>query len=130
MDVPSIVYKYHEHLIINAQHVKKNVATAWTFDSSELEAVKDLLCLMIVASNKGGIIRVEHGKIVFISSSHPQPSLSNLSVHLSMHPNDNTPLLLPQPNELFPVQYQYSNSSLEQFHGFNQLFFIMQVSRH
>eukprot|EP00956_Cyclotella_meneghiniana_P007580 scaffold10213_cov100-Cyclotella_meneghiniana.AAC.1 len=64
-DIPSIVHRYHDYLedyisTIDSAHISKNnVASGRAFDPSK--KVKDLLRLMIVASNKGGRLRVEHG---------------------------------------------------------------------
>ena len=72
--------------------------------------MKDLLRLMIVASNKGGKLRIENKKWVISSSSREsrQPTVKTPRVSASLSAaaapaEDTTPTPLPQPNVLFPT---------------------------
>ena len=122
-DIPTIVYHYHRHLdgyitTIDPKHIsEKNGVSARAFDSTELDKVKDLLRLMIVASNRGGRLRVEHGSLTFIASERPSsqstaviPSSIQQSQQSRRRASD-TPASLLRPSNLFQSRRDSATST-------------------
>jgi hypothetical protein len=75
-EVSAIVYKFRNAFrqyitTVHNEHAKDEAVNIQAFDPSNyrLQKVKDLLHLMIVSSNQGGKLPIEHGKLVISSSS-------------------------------------------------------------
>ena len=113
-DVPTVVFKFHAKLksyVTSIDHTfcTNSSVSSRAFIPSELERVKDLFRLMIVASNKGGKLRIAHYKFVIASSSResrPTTIQTPANVYqlseLNQQSTDNiTPLSRPRPTNLF-----------------------------